>query len=256
MRLKTWIVAALGLGSLVLLIAFSMLASSRKAQDIYAQLDDLNNHHRRVEESLRRLRSDVNLSGIFVRDYLLDVARERAPEYREQIAAFRRTNMATISELKTLIRRDDQVESLQAKLDEVTKEARKWETRSKENHQAKTELEKQRQAAMTDAERAIEEARTAARQEATTTFGKRLATSEIRAAAADAGADLAGVFDFLDLGRFVTEDGEPDDKAIKSFVAGLPKKDPGTPSFDGGPRNSPPAQQGMSGLIRKAAGRA
>ena len=37
MRLKTWIVAALGLGSLVLLIAFSMLASSRKAQDIYAQ---------------------------------------------------------------------------------------------------------------------------------------------------------------------------------------------------------------------------
>lgn len=148
------------------------------------------------------------------------------------------------------------VEELQAKLDEVTKEARKWETRSKENHQAKTELEKQRQAAMTDAERAIEEAKTAARQEAVSTFGKRLATSEIRAAAADAGADLAGVFDFLDLGRFVTEDGEPDEKAIKSFVAGLPKKDTGTPSFDGGPRNSPPAQQGMTGLIRKAAGRA
>lgn len=148
------------------------------------------------------------------------------------------------------------VEELQAKLDEVTKEARKWETRSKENHQAKTELEKQRQAAMTDTERAIEEAKAAARQEATSTFGKRLATSEIRAAAADAGADLAGVFDFLDLGRFVTEDGEPDEKAIKSFVAGLPKKDPGAPSFDGGPRTSPPAQQGMTGLIRKAAGRA
>jgi signal transduction histidine kinase len=118
MRLKTWIVAALGLGSLVVLIAVSMLATSRKAQDIYAQLDQLNNHHRRVEENLRRLRSDVNLSGIFVRDYLLDVARERAPEYREQIAEFRRTNMATIVELKTLIARDDQIDSLQAKLDE------------------------------------------------------------------------------------------------------------------------------------------
>ena len=122
MRLKTWLVAALGLGSLVVLIAVSMLASSRKAQDIYAQLDQLNNHHRRVEENLRRLRSDVNLSGIFVRDYLLDVARERAPEYRDQIAEFRRTNMATLAGLKPLIKRDDQIASLQAKLDEY------WET--------------------------------------------------------------------------------------------------------------------------------
>jgi signal transduction histidine kinase len=118
MRLKTWLVAALGLGSLVVLIAVSMLASSRKAQDIYAQLDQLNSHHRRVEENLRRLRSDVNLSGIFVRDYLLDVARERAPEYREQIAEFRRTNMAALAELKALITRDDQIESLAAKLDD------------------------------------------------------------------------------------------------------------------------------------------
>ena len=118
MRLRTWLVAALGLGSLVVLIVVSMLASARTAQDIYAQLDQLNNHHRRVEENLRRLRSDVNLSGIFVRDYLLDVARERAPEYREQLAQFRSTNMATLAELKTLIEHDDQIASLQAKLDE------------------------------------------------------------------------------------------------------------------------------------------
>ena len=118
MRLKTWIVAALGLGSLVALIAVSMLASSRKAEAIYVQLDDLNRHHRDVEANLRRLRSDVNLSGIFVRDYLLDVARERAPEYRQQIAEFRRTTMATLAELRTLIKNDEQVESLQAKLDE------------------------------------------------------------------------------------------------------------------------------------------
>jgi signal transduction histidine kinase len=122
MRLRTWVVAALGLGSLVILIAVSMLASERTAQDIYAQLDQLNNHHRRAEESLRRLRSDVNLSGIFVRDYLLDVARERAPEYREQIAEFRRTNLATLAELKTLIEHGDQIASLEAKLDEY------WQT--------------------------------------------------------------------------------------------------------------------------------
>ena len=122
LRLRTWLVAALGLGSLVVLIAVSMLATARTAQDIYAQLDQLNNHHRNVEESLRRLRSDVNLSGIFVRDYLLDVARERAPEYREQIAEFRRTNMASLAELKTLIQHADQIASLQEKLEEY------WET--------------------------------------------------------------------------------------------------------------------------------
>jgi signal transduction histidine kinase len=122
MRLNTWLVAALGLGSLVVLIAVSMLALSRKAQDIYAELDQLNSHHRRVEENLRRLRSDVNLSGIFVRDYLLDVARERAPEYRERISEFRETNIATLGELKTLIKRDDQIASLQTKLDDY------WET--------------------------------------------------------------------------------------------------------------------------------
>jgi len=118
MRLKTWLVAALGLGSLVVLTGVSMVASSRKAQDIYAQLDALNSQHRRVEENLRRLRSDVSLSGVFVRDYLLDVARERAPEYRQRIAEFRRTNIATLGELRTLINNDDQIDSLQSKLTE------------------------------------------------------------------------------------------------------------------------------------------
>lgn len=118
MRLRTWLVAALGLGSLVVLIVVSMLASARTAQDIYAQLDQLNHHHRRVEENLRRLRSDVNLSGIFVRDYLLDVARERAPEYREQLAEFRRTNMDTLAALRTLVPHENQIASLQAKLDD------------------------------------------------------------------------------------------------------------------------------------------
>ena len=118
MRLKTWPVAAIGLGSLVVLIVISMFASSRKAQDIYGELDRLNSHHQQVDANLRRLRSDVNLSGIFVRDYLLDVARERAPEYREQIAEFHRNNMTTLADLKSLVGRDEQMASLQSKLDE------------------------------------------------------------------------------------------------------------------------------------------
>jgi signal transduction histidine kinase len=96
----------------------SMFASSRKSQDIYGELDRLNSYHQRVDANLRRLRSDVNLSGIFVRDYLLDVAREKAPEYRERIAEFRRTNMTTLAELQSLVQRDEEIASLQAKLDD------------------------------------------------------------------------------------------------------------------------------------------
>jgi signal transduction histidine kinase len=122
MRLKTWPVAALGLVSLLLLIAASMLASSRKARDIYTQLDALNTHHNNVDTKLRRLRSDVNLSGIFVRDYLLDIARERAPEYRHRIAEFRDTNMATVAELRALLDgHDHQILSLQTQLDDYWK---------------------------------------------------------------------------------------------------------------------------------------
>jgi hypothetical protein len=151
------------------------------------------------------------------------------------------------------------VEELQAKLEEATKESRKWETRSKENHQAKTELEKQRQAAMTDAERAVAEAEVRGRTAATTEFGKELAQTQFDALAGRRNPDFdtAKALEYVDLGKFLGEDGRPDIKAITAAVERLvPAPTDGPPSFDGGTRTPPPAQQGMSGLIRKAAGRA
>ncbi len=119
MRFKTWPVAALGLGSLLCLIIASMLASARKAQEIYTELDQLNTYHHEVDTKLRRLRSDVNLSGIFVRDYLLDVERERAPEYRQQLSDFRSSTLATLNELRTLAGGDQsRTASLQAHLED------------------------------------------------------------------------------------------------------------------------------------------
>jgi signal transduction histidine kinase len=123
MQFKTWPVAALGLGGLLLLIVVSMLASSRKAQEIYTQLDQLNTHYHNVDTKLRRLRSDVNLSGIFVRDYLLDVSREHAPEYRERLAEFRHTNTTTVAELRMLAEPDaERIRNLELQLDEY------WQT--------------------------------------------------------------------------------------------------------------------------------
>jgi signal transduction histidine kinase len=122
MRFRTWYVAALGLGGLLVLIAASMIAASRKAQVIYAQLDKVNSYHREVDTKLRRLRSDVNLSGIFVRDYLLDISHEHAAEYRERLAEFRKNNLATVAELRALAELDqDQIGRLETSLDEYWK---------------------------------------------------------------------------------------------------------------------------------------
>jgi len=122
MRFRTWLVAAFGLGGLLVLVMVSVLTASRKAQDIYTQLAALNDHQRDVAEKLRRLRSDVNLSGIFVRDYLLDTEREHAAEYRQRLGEFRANNLATLNDLAALARGDgsDQarINSLREKLDE------------------------------------------------------------------------------------------------------------------------------------------
>lgn len=111
--------AALGLGGLLLLVAASMLALSQKAQAIYTELDRLNTAHHDVDVKLRRLRSDVNLSGIYVRDYLLDVASERAPEYRQRLAELRQSNLTSLTELRSVAGPDERhITSLQTKLDD------------------------------------------------------------------------------------------------------------------------------------------
>lgn len=101
-RFRSWAIAALGLAGLLVVVAASMTALSRKAQRLYADLDQVNTRYSVLDAKLRRLRSDVNLSGIYVRDYLLDVTSEDAPEYRQRIAQLRNANLATVAELRTL----------------------------------------------------------------------------------------------------------------------------------------------------------
>ena len=122
MTFRTWPVAAFGLGGLLLLVLVSLLTASRHAEEIFTQLDQVNAHHRDIEAKIRRLRSDVHLSGIFIRDYLLDSAGERADEYRARLAEYRATNRNTLQELRVLSQRDggttDRIEALQQRLDE------------------------------------------------------------------------------------------------------------------------------------------
>lgn len=116
----TWPVAAAALGGLLLLIYASVASTSRKAEEIYAQLDQLNTHHREVETTLRRLRSDVHLSSIYIRDYLLDTDQDDAPEYRRNLTTLRQNHASNVRRLRTLLPRDagPRVDVLEKRIDE------------------------------------------------------------------------------------------------------------------------------------------
>ena len=115
----TWPVAAAALGGLLLLIGMSVLNTSQKAEEIYSQLDRLNTHHREVEVKLRRLRGDVQLSGIYIRDYLLDNDRDEAPRYREHLRELRQSQAEVVKELRALLPPDaaPQIDTLQTNVD-------------------------------------------------------------------------------------------------------------------------------------------
>ncbi|MFJ8041204.1 hypothetical protein ACIRBX_11930 [Kitasatospora sp. NPDC096147] len=105
--------------------------------------------------------------------------------------------------------------------DEVTEWKRKWE-------QVSSELNELRTAQLSEQERAVQSARTEGRSTALAELGRNLAEAEIRAQAAEAGVTAA--VEFLDLARFIGEDGRPDAARIGSYVATIPKA-PAEPEF-------------------------
>lgn len=117
------------------------------------------------------------------------------------------------------------------------------------------ELKKLREASQTETEKALAEAEQRGKTAALGQVGTRLARAELRAAAAgkvDA-ATLDGFLEYADLSRFVTEDGEPDAKAITAAITKLGGAERPT-NFDGGARTSPAPADDMNSLIRRAAG--
>lgn len=120
---------------------------------------------------------------------------------------------------------------------------------------AERELANLRKAAMSDQERAVAEAKAAGAIEAARNTAPRLVRAELRAAAAEAGLGrdaLAGFLEYADLSRFVTDEGEVDDKAV---TAAIKKLGGGRPAdFDGGARTSAATPTDMNSLIRRAAG--
>lgn len=124
MRLRTWPTVVGGLGGLLLLILVSSEAIRRKAREIYEQSDQVNTLHRNTALKLQGLRADIHLSGIFVRDYLLDNSHLTGPAYRDRLISLRRATRRTLEELHSTAspQERERIESLQTNLDDY------WET--------------------------------------------------------------------------------------------------------------------------------
>lgn len=114
-------------------------------------------------------------------------------------------------------------------------EARKWEKRAKDNFGAVGELDKLKAANMSEQEKAVTAAEKAGRTAARAEAAPQIAQARLEAAAARSGVDLSEFAEFIDLKKFVGEDGEVDDKAIKAAVTKFSKLAPaGGPGRSGG----------------------
>ena len=117
--LRTWPLVAVALAALLALIAVSNLVVRTKAREINTELDEMHMLHRHIEGRLRKVRSDVHLSGIFIRDYLLDSSHLTAPASRTKLMDLRESTTHTLQELEPLVDAAviGQIVSLQEKLD-------------------------------------------------------------------------------------------------------------------------------------------
>jgi signal transduction histidine kinase len=187
MRLRTWTVAAVGLVGVLGLTAVFGVITARRSSLTYVRLDELYRHYRDVEVRLHQLRSDVHLSGIFIRDYLLDTTGSRDAEYRAQLVRYRQSNLGVLEQLRGLIpdRGDvlERVETLQGGLEEywrVFEPVFDW-TPAEKASQASAFLKREvvpRREAVLNLAREIEDLNSAslalANQEATRRYGAHL----------------------------------------------------------------------------------
>lgn len=107
MRSRSWPVLFFGFGSLVFLIGLAGLGAGRRAAQIYTEMASIYDSRRESTRILNEIHSGVNLSGIFVRDYLLDPSHLMASSHRQQLLEIRSSMGKQIEQLQRLIGQEE-----------------------------------------------------------------------------------------------------------------------------------------------------
>lgn len=119
---------------------------------------------------------------------------------------------------------------------------------------AKTELEQIKQAQMSEAEKAIaqarEEGKTEGRREATDQWSTQAVTAEFKAAFAEREFDVDTYLESINTAKFLTDDGQINSTAIKELADKLaPKPTPNTTYVQGQHKTTPPPALNSNALV-------
>lgn len=153
---------------------------------------------------------------------------------------------------------EERLASLEAERDKWQSMSRKQEERAKANAEKAKRFDDLEAASKTEAERLAE--RAAAAESKASALVHRAVKAEVRALAAKGFADPSDAAAFLNLGDYIDDAGDIDEKAIEKDLADLLKRKPhlakeaAPPSFDGGARRTADKPPSMNDLIRQKAG--
>jgi signal transduction histidine kinase len=103
MTKRGWLAMISGSAILLALIAVFGITTAREATRIYSEVSSTNAMIQRLELQLGGLRSDIYLSGIYVRDQLLDSRSEQADDQRDSLRAVHDAMERRLTEIEKLV---------------------------------------------------------------------------------------------------------------------------------------------------------
>jgi signal transduction histidine kinase len=99
MKNRSWPVLTVGFGILLVLIGLFAWGANRRAVQIYMETSSLHRSFQDSEELLNEIRTELHLSGILVRDFLLDASPSSTVTHVEELTQLRSTMVKQLSEL-------------------------------------------------------------------------------------------------------------------------------------------------------------
>lgn len=100
-------VLAVGFGTLIALIAILGFGAIRRARAIYTEMEGTQDAYLQTETFRRDIATDMYLSDILVRDYLLDPSPQNAPLHRQQLLEIRSSLQKRLDTLATRMQDSD-----------------------------------------------------------------------------------------------------------------------------------------------------
>lgn len=102
------VILCLAFGALLLLIAVLGFSAYRRSDRIYRDVSSIQDAYRQRAAVLNEMQSDIYLSAIFVRDYLLDPAILTGTEHRKQLLEIRQSLEKSLQALERISTPQDQ----------------------------------------------------------------------------------------------------------------------------------------------------